>query len=250
MSIVFLYFIAVVLLSRIVFELLKVKNYKFLIKGVLEVFLLSFMAHSMLELLLITVLIVLFNLPLYDIYQQNKEIETKNVQSFLLLILYIVFFSFLINKNSLIIDFNKPLWSLVDLLREYNAFLLDIEFVFAFQILLYFIGSLLMVYEINHVIRYILHQVKVEPKPSSANKETEKIDQEELNRGKIIGIIERIIIYFLTITNNISAIGFIIAAKTFARYKQLDDKDFAEYVLIGTLLSCSISVFVGLIIKF
>jgi len=32
-------------------------------------------------------------------------------------------------------------------------------------------------------------------------------------------------------TGNAAAIGFVLAAKAFARFKQLDDRDFAEYVL-------------------
>jgi hypothetical protein len=34
-----------------------------------------------------------------------------------------------------------------------------------------------------------------------------------------------------------------------ARYKELDNKDFAEYYLIGTMLSMLIALFGGLLIK-
>jgi hypothetical protein len=33
------------------------------------------------------------------------------------------------------------------------------------------------------------------------------------------------------------AVGFVIAAKTMARFKVLDNRDFAEYFLVGTFLS-------------
>ena len=33
-----------------------------------------------------------------------------------------------------------------------------------------------------------------------------------------------------------------LAAKGFTRFKELDDRDFAEYVLIGTLLSSSLAI--------
>ncbi len=46
-----------------------------------------------------------------------------------------------------------------------------------------------------------------------------------------------------------AAIGLMLAAKSFARFKETDDRDFAEYVLIGTLLSVTSAVAVGEMIK-
>ena len=39
-----------------------------------------------------------------------------------------------------------------------------------------------------------------------------------------------------------AAVGFVIAAKTLARFKQLDDRGFAEYYLLGTLASVSVAL--------
>ncbi|MFP4432374.1 MAG: hypothetical protein ACOCW6_05740 [Spirochaetota bacterium] len=36
---------------------------------------------------------------------------------------------------------------------------------------------------------------------------------------------------------DLSALGMVLVAKGIVRFQQLDDRDFAEYVLIGTLLS-------------
>jgi hypothetical protein len=47
-----------------------------------------------------------------------------------------------------------------------------------------------------------------------------------------------------------SAIGFVLAAKAFARFKELEDREFAEYVLIGTLLSSSVAVAIGILVRF
>lgn len=62
------------------------------------------------------------------------------------------------------------------------------------------------------------------------------------NSGYIIGIFERIIILMLGFSAQIGAIGFVIAAKSLARFKQLEDRDFAEKYLLGTLLSVVISL--------
>ena len=43
--------------------------------------------------------------------------------------------------------------------------------------------------------------------------------------------------------------GFVIAAKTIARFKQLDDRGFAEYYLLGTLASVSVAFFTAIIAK-
>ena len=43
--------------------------------------------------------------------------------------------------------------------------------------------------------------------------------------------------------------GMILAAKAIVRYQALDDRDFAEYVLIGTLTSLLIALFVGMGIR-
>ncbi len=60
--------------------------------------------------------------------------------------------------------------------------------------------------------------------------------------GYIIGILERIIILILGFKGQLGAIGFVLAAKSLARYKQLEDQLFAEKYLIGTLLSAAISL--------
>ncbi len=39
-----------------------------------------------------------------------------------------------------------------------------------------------------------------------------------------------------------TAIGFVLTAKSIARFKQLEDKDFAERYIVGTLLSVGIAL--------
>ncbi|MGB9780063.1 DUF3307 domain-containing protein [Caldanaerobacter sp.] len=68
--------------------------------------------------------------------------------------------------------------------------------------------------------------------------------------GKIIGIIERILMTTLVAMGQVAAAGFVIAAKSIARYKELDDKNFAEYYLIGTMLSMLLALLGGILIRF
>lgn len=56
--------------------------------------------------------------------------------------------------------------------------------------------------------------------------------------GAFIGILERAIILLLLYVGQYSAIGLVLTAKSVARYNRIsEDRQFAEYYLIGTLLS-------------
>ena len=60
--------------------------------------------------------------------------------------------------------------------------------------------------------------------------------------GEAIGVLERLLIVTFMLTGAEAAVGFVIAAKTLARFKQLDDRGFAEYYLLGTLASVSVAI--------
>jgi len=76
-----------------------------------------------------------------------------------------------------------------------------------------------------------------------------KAYSEELKAGNIIGKLERTIIAILLLNNQFGLIGFVLTAKSIARFKQMEDKDFAEKYLIGTLTSFLIVLTTVLILK-
>lgn len=70
--------------------------------------------------------------------------------------------------------------------------------------------------------------------------------------GKYIGILERLMVFTFTVTNNWEAIGFLIAAKSVFRFGDLKDArdlKLTEYVLIGTLLSFGMAMGAGLLVS-
>ena len=68
-------------------------------------------------------------------------------------------------------------------------------------------------------------------------------DEKQQRAGAIIGSLERILIVFFISINQFSALGFILTAKSIARYDAIaKDRKFAEYYLIGTLVSVVFSV--------
>lgn len=117
------------------------------------------------------------------------------------------------------------------------------------------LGVLLLANEVNLLIRALFHQFQLEPvqAPDSQviGEETEKakearIDQREYNAGRIIGILERWLMYaVIVVSQNYNVIAFILAAKGFARFRQLEEREFAEYVLIGTLASTLVTILIS-----
>ncbi len=65
--------------------------------------------------------------------------------------------------------------------------------------------------------------------------------------GATIGVLERLLIATLVLAGGVAAVGLVIAAKTIARFRQLEDRLFAEYYLLGTLASVSLAVITSLV---
>ena len=84
---------------------------------------------------------------------------------------------------------------------------------------------------------------------SISSKTYPKIYSEELKAGNIIGKLERIIIAILLLNNQFGVIGFVLTAKSIARFKQMENRNFAEKYLIGTLTSFLIVLTTVLILK-
>ena len=94
------------------------------------------------------------------------------------------------------------------------------------------------------VVRMVLALVPVtEQRAPSAGGIT--VPSGELARGRIIGVLERTLALTLVIEGQYGALGLIVAAKALARFRGLEDRDFAEYFLIGTLASLLHAVAVG-----
>ncbi len=107
------------------------------------------------------------------------------------------------------------------------------------------------------LVRSLLDQIgKMPPKQShligflsdSEAEESTNGGGKEYNVGRVIGNLERALLLIFTIAGNYAAIGFVIAAKSVARFKDLEDHNFAEYYLVGTLISTFIAIITGLVV--
>ena len=100
-------------------------------------------------------------------------------------------------------------------------------------------GFLFILKPTNIFIKEMLSTFEIESTPQS---------QELEKAGRLIGILERILVVIFVLIGQFGAIGFLIAAKSILRYKDTDLLK-TEYVLIGTMLSFGIAVLVGLLIQ-
>jgi hypothetical protein len=119
----------------------------------------------------------------------------------------------------------------------YYPFLSDLCFYFGLSLYRFFawIVALLVVLKPTSItIKIILATIdprkeeKEEPHPST---------------GMMIGHLERLIILLLLCVGQYASIGLVLTAKSVARYNKIsNDKEFAEYYLIGTLFSTLVSI--------
>lgn len=82
--------------------------------------------------------------------------------------------------------------------------------------------------------------------------ETDYLNNSLESAGRYIGIFERILVLTFILTNNFSAIGFLIAAKSILRFSDKSEsgaRKQTEYVLIGTLMSFAITIIIGLLVR-
>lgn len=64
--------------------------------------------------------------------------------------------------------------------------------------------------------------------------------------GELIGLLERYITFMLVVAGGLVPVGFVIAVKAAVRFPMFEDRQFAEYFLIGTLCSVGLAVLAGL----
>lgn len=69
-------------------------------------------------------------------------------------------------------------------------------------------------------------------------RDKEKIISGEKKSGRRIGTIERLVMLIFLVQDQYTALGFVLTEKSIARYDRISkEKEFAEYYLLGTLIS-------------
>lgn len=124
---------------------------------------------------------------------------------------------------------------------KYNAFISDMLVTMAIPIesLLSLALKLMLIHKpINIFIALIMNDYKPEDKKKD----------DTIKAGRMIGTVERIIMLFFLSIKQYSSVGLVLTAKSIARYNKIaEDQKFAEYYLLGTLLSTICVLVVSLI---
>lgn len=112
-----------------------------------------------------------------------------------------------------------------------------------FHVLVLLTGALAAVYAsgfaVEIAVKPLIQQLQTEADPDESELAAEH-RRGLLNGGRIIGYLERSLIYLFVLVGSPTAIGFLIAAKSVFRFGELSDRSNrveAEYIIIGTLMS-------------
>lgn len=123
---------------------------------------------------------------------------------------------------------------------EITGFLIKILNVFGLDFLSFvkiILSALIIIKPASVTIRLILD--KYQPK------NIQTFNEGLQNAGNLIGMLERMIILLFLAFNHFSAVGFVLTAKSIARYEKITKiPEFSEYYLLGTLLSSLIVILV------
>lgn len=90
--------------------------------------------------------------------------------------------------------------------------------------------------------------VSVVPRPNLVVAE-KSVDTLEFNRGRWIGNLERLLLLAIVAEGSYAALAFLMAAKSLIRSRDLENREWAEYFLLGTLASVAVSLAGGLLIR-
>ncbi len=196
-------------------------------------------------LVVLAVLLAFTNFLVHFFENRSKKVNEPRL---LVLPVYLILLSIFFSPE-IGLRFNPDLAAGIGSLAGYSLLLsesLNVDWL-RFQITL--LGFLLVTNEVNLLIRYLLSIINLEPKKElRADKRLiTVVDQRGYNAGRLIGILERGLVYYFVLNAQFAAIGFILAAKSFTRFKELEQREYAEYVLIGTLLSMSLAILVALL---
>jgi hypothetical protein len=90
----------------------------------------------------------------------------------------------------------------------------------------------------GYLIRFLTRSLAEDAKSHSPERASEQLQ----NAGLFIGWLERFLVLTAILLLSPATVGLILTAKSIARYPEFKSERFAEYFLIGTLLSISIAI--------
>ncbi|HNR42121.1 MAG TPA: DUF3307 domain-containing protein [Bacteroidales bacterium] len=116
----------------------------------------------------------------------------------------------------------------------------DLPVEISFRFLMIIGGYLVCAKPSNAIIKEIIKVFKISIEKNNP-------DAQNLpNAGRLIGIIERWLVFTFILLSQYELIGFLIAAKSILRFRD-DDTIKSEYVVVGTMLSFGLAIATGIL---
>ena len=135
------------------------------------------------------------------------------------------------------------LWVMGDdmLFRDMSGYMYDVP------LLLYCLAYSLVIFPAGYLISKATKRWQREMRLGP-----ERPDESLDKAGEWIGWLERVLVLSFILIGEFSAIGFLIAAKSILRFNSVmhSERKQSEYVLVGTLMSFSFAVIVGLACRY
>ncbi|MCR5824185.1 MAG: DUF3307 domain-containing protein [Lachnospiraceae bacterium] len=112
----------------------------------------------------------------------------------------------------------------------------------AHDVVRYFLTFLIINRPANCLIQNVLARYKVEERKKAEQDRLISPDV-DIKAGRTIGTLERFILVLFMAVGQYGALGLVLTAKSIARYDKITKNEkFAEYYLLGTLLSTTVAV--------
>lgn len=105
-----------------------------------------------------------------------------------------------------------------------------------YRICIYLAAVVFLLRGCTPIVRLLLQKIQDHPGKISTDR-----------TGRLIGNIERLLIFILVSTGNTAVVGLVITAKSIARFEELKNRQFAEYYLCGTLSSTLLALITALV---
>ncbi len=226
---------------RLLFADQNIGGAKWLAKGAIEAVTAIALLDSVRAWGAVIALAVVLNLAAWLGERRGRE---RNALQLLLGVAHLLALSFAVGPAMGAV-FRPWVGELASLLREGSVLGPALTGLFSIGALKFVFGLLIAANEANLLIRWVLGRLQLRPGTTAAT----GIDAAEYARGRVIGLLERALIYFFVLNGQFGAVGFTLAAKGFTRFKELENRGFAEYVLIGTLLSSGIALLVAVAVQ-
>ncbi len=124
----------------------------------------------------------------------------------------------------------------------------------------YLVAAALMIFVVRggtHIVRGVLDRAGTMPPPEfppsqGLTADFERalpVDTIELNHGRLIGNVERIILVLFVANGQYTALAFFFAAKGLIRSKDIERRAWADYLILGSLTSFLVAVVAGLLVQ-